>query len=145
MKRNTTGFLLSLAALSIAVLVFGDIYLFSKVSIRPGWAGFLPHWLGVSDFIGLCCLAPAALLPERLRSVAAALAKCVALAPLPVLIMYSNDHAHSGLWMNLLFNYGWVGLQCLIPAAMWFVVRGLVDGVRALARRASGRRARPQP
>jgi len=137
MTRNTIGFLLSLPALSIAVFVLRDIYLFSKVSIRPDWAGFLPTWLGVSDFIGLCCLVPAALLPERLRSAAAALAKCVALAPLPVLIVYSNDHAHSGLWMNLLFNYGWVGLQCLIPAAMLLLLRGIVDGSRALAKRAS--------
>ncbi|MGN7917685.1 hypothetical protein [Lysobacter sp. 22409] len=139
MKRNTVGFLLSLSALSIAVFVFRDIYLFSKVSIRPDWAQFLPTWLGVSDFIGLLCLAPAALMPERLKSVAAALAKCVFLAPLPVLIVYSNDHAHSGLWMNLLFNYGWVGLHCLIPAVMLFVVRGIVDGSRALAKRASSR------
>ncbi|ALN64899.1 putative membrane protein [Lysobacter antibioticus] len=139
MKRNTVGFLLSLLALSVAVIVFRDSYLFSKVSIRPPWAEFLPGWLGVSDFIGLLCLAPAALLPERLKSAAAALATCVLLAPVPVLIAYSNYHAHAIVWMSLLFDYCWVGLHCLIPAVMLFIVRGIVDGSRALAKRASSR------
>jgi hypothetical protein len=128
--RTQVAVTLSVLILAMAILMWPDIFLFSRVYNRPSWfwLKWVPSLYTASDCIGLLGLIPAAILPPTLHLAGRALTTATFVVPVTaVLVFVGNNRASSSalqLISNALFNYAWVlGTTCLIPALLLFTLR----------------------
>ena len=126
MRRDliTTSF--SAVLLAASILVWRDMYLFSKVVHLPTWTASLPSPINTPAYLAVLCLLPAAFISSTRGSAVRAVALAVLVAPLPAIGVYATSTSTSGvnLVLNTVFNYGWVvGFNCLLPALVLLGLR----------------------
>ena len=138
MRRDTVATATSALLLGGAVVLWQDLFFFSKVVYLPAWTASLPSPIYTPAYLAFLCLLPAALASSTLSAAVRATVVAVGIAPLPALVLYASNAQSSGLelWANVLFNYAWVlGFHCALPAAVLLVVRSIG---RAVKERADG-------
>ena len=106
MNRNSIAFFASMAALSAAMVIWGDLFRWSKVAYLPAWARVLPAPLMLPSYLTFVCLLPAALGTDSLVSARAAVLKSVLLAPFAAVIAFALNplHQNASLLFNALFH-----------------------------------------
>lgn len=123
-----------LIGLSAVVAAHPQAYLFGKVMSVPGWAPDLPFGMGFHELVGFAFLAPIAWLSRGTGAAVRGLLFCLLLTPVPALLRFAADpdQWHSGLPVNLAFNYLWIQLACIAPALAAVVPRLAVASWRLL-------------
>lgn len=133
MERNHVATIVSTAGLASAIAVWFEIFAFAKTVHMPAWAFLLPSPFLASCIIALLCLTPAALITTSTGAAVRGLVWAVLLSPILALVIYAADpvHQHSGLPLNLAFQYGWIVVTgLLLPSASLLGIR-VVLGVVA--------------
>ncbi len=88
LDRQYIGFIVSLIAMNIVVLLFRDMFLFSKGGHHlPSWIKDLPHYL-MPPWIFVWCLIPAALIPKITPKSMILFSTVIVIAPLSAVIPY---------------------------------------------------------
>jgi hypothetical protein len=129
MQRDRVAVMASTAALAIAILVWFEIFAFAKIVHMPKWAGLLPSPLWAPCVVALPFLVPATWLTTSLGSAARSLVWVGFLSPLPALAIYALNplHQHSGLLLNLAFQYVWLfGVASLLPGGILLSARAIL-------------------
>lgn len=128
MTRNNIAFLTSTILLSAAMVIWVDLFTFSKVVYLPAWTRVLPIPIMVPAYIAFFCLIPATFLADTLASTRVAIAKSVLLSPLAAIAIYALNPSHQNrfLFANTLFNYVWIVLfHFLLPALLLVGTRSI--------------------
>lgn len=123
----------SAALLAVSIVVWRDLFFFSKVVHLPEWATNLPSPIYTPAYLALVCLVPATFIPSTVSRAVRAVAWAVAISPIPALFVYIVGAAPRGadFWLNALFNYSWVvGFHCLVPALALLAVRGVARTIK---------------
>lgn len=128
MKRSNQSifFYVSLALLSLAMVVWSDLYLFAKTVQLPDWADLLPSPIDAPKYIAFLCLIPAILFSSTLADAATNISKIILIASIfPVLIFIFKTNSHGiVLIYDMIFQYLWViGWNCLLPALILLALR----------------------
>jgi hypothetical protein len=121
MNRNHIAFLTSTFLLSAVMVIWLDLFTFSKEIYLPAWANVLPIPIMVPAYFAFFCLTPAAFIANTPASARIAIAKSVLLSPLAAIAIYAFNpsHQNSFLLSNALYNYVWIVLfHCLLPALL---------------------------
>jgi hypothetical protein len=145
MQKNRMITALSAAGLASAILVWFELFAFAKIVYMPAWAALLPSAFLAPCVIALPCLVPAALFTTSIRAGVRSLLWVVLLAPMPALVVYAANpvHQHSGLLLNLAFQYVWiVGSGLLLPASGLLGVRAILKSMASWLTNARRRRAK---
>jgi hypothetical protein len=121
MKPNpqSLGFVLSMFMLSLAVVIWSDMFLFSKTVYFPEWTKILPSPIDAPKFITFLCLISVVFSAKTLVKATTSTSKVILLAPLAALPKYVLNTAvlDIHLLLNLVFHYLWmIGFHCLLPA-----------------------------
>lgn len=130
MNRNRIAFFASLAALSAAMVIWSDLFRWSKVVYLPEWAKALPAPLMLPSYLTFVCLLPASLGTDSLAAARAAVLNSVLLAPFAAVITFALNplHQNSSLLFNALFHYAWIVLFfCALPAILVAFIRMGID------------------
>jgi hypothetical protein len=111
-------FLISLLSLSALLVLFSDLYLFSKFVTIPPWIEQLPKPFSYFGFPGFTrvaifiCLMPIAFAKEKLIKSSLLVLKTVVLSVIPVIITHSieiipnfSDYRD---WGNIPYQYLWI-------------------------------------
>jgi hypothetical protein len=139
MKPNpqSLAFVLSLFLLSLAVVIWSDLFLFSKTVYLPEWTKILPSPIDVPKFITFICLLPVVFSAKTLVKATTSTSKVILLAPLAALTKYLLNTAvlDIHLLLNLVFHYLWiVGFHCLLPALALLGLRVIWQCLRSSAK-----------
>lgn len=129
-SRNRLALALSIIPLIIAMVVWPELFLWSKVVHLPSWAKFLPTPIFTGAYVSFLCLIPAAFLTTSFASAKRALFMTVAIAPTVAVTTYVLDIAHIDKYLpfNIVFHYFWVMLFCLLlPAVILGIIRRLAS------------------
>ena len=120
LSRNQLPILLSVTSLAIAMAVWPELFLWSKVVHLPRWAEFLPTPIFSGAYVSLLCLLPAAFLTESFAGAKRALLFTVAITPAAAVATYALNPIHLNKYLpfNAVFHYLWVILFCLLPPAV---------------------------
>jgi hypothetical protein len=132
MTRNNVAFLASTFLLSAAMVIWVDLFTFSKVVYLPAWTKVLPITIMAPSYIAFFCLIPATFIANNLASARVAVAKSVLLSPLAAIAIYAFNPSHQNrfLFANTLFNYVWIVLfYCLLPALLLVGARTVFHSV----------------
>jgi hypothetical protein len=89
LNRNRIAFYISVVALSAAMVIWGDLFRWSKSVYIPDWAKALPHPMRLPSYLTFVCLLPAALGTDSLASALGAVLKAVLIAPIAAVIAYA--------------------------------------------------------
>ncbi len=133
MYRNYLAIIASATLLSVSILIWRDMFLFSKVVYLPTWTAILPSPINTPVYVAFVCLLPAAFIPSTPQGAAHSLVWTVLFSPSLALIAYvaGTISPDSNLWLNAAFNYAWViGFHCFLPALGLFAVRILAAVVK---------------
>jgi hypothetical protein len=128
-NRNRLALGASIIALSISMVLWVDLFTFSKVVHLPGWAQVLPWPMLAPSFLVFACLLPAAFGTDSLASSRKAITVSVLLAPFAAVASYALNPSYQDRFLpaNALFTYFWViGWHCLLPALIIYSGRLLV-------------------
>lgn len=126
MNRDHISTLTSLALLSTVMVIWADLFNFSKTVRLPEWANLLPSPINVPAYLTLLCLIPAALASTSVQRTVQSVAASVFVAPLFAIAVYALNPIHQNpyLFANALFSYGWIVLfHCTAPAFLLLAVR----------------------
>jgi hypothetical protein len=138
MRRDHVAILTSLLLLAVAIVVWRDLFLFSKVLHLPAWTSSLPDPINTPAYLAALCLMPAAFISSTLPAAVRAATWSVLGAPLPALGLAAigDSIRDVDVLLNSLFNYAWiVGFHCLVPAVALLAVR---VAARVIKERAGG-------
>ena len=111
------------------MVIWGDLFRWSKVVYLPEWAKALPAPLMLPSYLTFVCLLPAAFASDSLTFASAAVSKSVLLAPFAAVIAFAlnSPHQDASLLLNALFHYVWIVLFfCALPAILVLLVRAAV-------------------
>ena len=111
------------------MVIWGDLFRWSKVAYLPEWANALPAPLMLPSYLTFVCLLPAALGTDSLANARAVVLKTVLIAPLAAVIAFavSPQHQNAALLFNALFHYVWIVLFfCALPAVLVILVRAAI-------------------
>jgi len=135
-RWNRALFGYGLIGLSAVVATHPGAYLFGKVMTVPGWAPELPFGMGFHELVGFAFLAPIGWLSRGTGAAVRGLLFCLVLTPLPALLRFAADpdQWHSGLPVNLAFNYLWIQVACIAPALVVLLPRIAVAALRRFRR-----------
>jgi hypothetical protein len=130
MKKNnqSTCFWVSLLLLSLAMILWSDLYLFSKTVRLPEWATTLPSPINVAMYATFLCLIPVVLFSSTLANASTQLSKIILIASIfPILIyIFKTNSQDIKLVFNVIFQYLWViGWSCLLPALILLGIRAI--------------------
>jgi hypothetical protein len=128
MNRNRIAFIASTFLLSAAILIWVELFTFSKVANLPEWAKVLPTPIMAPAYLAFVCLIPAAVVADSLKSACLAVTKSVQLSPLAAIAAYALNPAYHDRFLlaNVLFNYVWIALfHCFLPALLLVCVRAV--------------------
>lgn len=136
MRRDLIAICSSVVLLAVSVLVWRDLYFFSKTVHLPAWTASLPDPIHTPAYLAVVCLLPAAFISSTLRSAARALAIAVLVAPLPALGVYViSKPAGADLLMNTVGNYGFIiCYHCFLPASGLLALRVAANSVKGFWR-----------
>jgi len=129
LNRNQLALGISIVALSVAMVVWVDLFIFSKVVHLPQWADALPWPIFAPSFLVFFCLIPAAFGPDSFKSACHAIIFSLLVSPIAAVIAYAVNPLYQDRFLpaNALFNYFWViGFHCLAPAMLLLAVRAIV-------------------
>jgi len=129
-NRNQLALGISIVALSVAMVVWVELFTFSKVVHLPQWADALPWPIFAPSFLVLFCLIPAAFGTDTFKSAYKAIIFSLLVCPLAAVVAYALNPLNQTRFLpaNALFNYFWViGFHCLIPALLVLVTRAIFD------------------
>ena len=118
--------LTSLVLLSSAMVIWADIFNFSKTVHLPEWAKVLPNPINAPAYLTLVCLLPAAFTSTSVERSVRNIAICIFAAPLFAVAAYALNPIHQNTYLiaNVLFSYGWIVLfHCTVPALMLMAIR----------------------
>lgn len=133
MNLNRLAFFASMVALSAAMVIWGDLFRWSKVTYLPEWAKALPAPLMLPSYLAFICPLPAVLITDSLASARAAVVRSVLLSPLAAVIAYALNPLHQDRFLvaNMLFNYVWIVLFfCVLPAVLVVLIRAAIERAR---------------
>ena len=133
MRRDHIATITSAALLSTTIVIWRDLFFFSKVAYLPAWTASLPSPIDTPRYLAFLCLMPAALFTSSLSAAFRSVAWALLLGPLPALIVYLASGTATGLnsWFNAAFNYAWViGFECLAPALVLLASRAVAHTVK---------------
>jgi surface polysaccharide O-acyltransferase-like enzyme len=126
MNRDRISTMTSLILLSAAMIIWADIFNFSKTAHLPEWAKLLPSPINAPAYLTLLCLIPAAFASTSVQRAAQSVAASVFVAPLFAIDAYALNpiHQNTYLFANALFSYGWIVLfYCAVPAFLLLTTR----------------------
>lgn len=127
--RYRLGLYGSIVLLSVVVLVWRDLFIFSKVFRLPDWAASLPTPMHAPAYLVGLSLLPAILLPSGLTHSVKASCISAALGPIPGLIP-------SGMGINFAMNYLWIVVfHFAVPLAILITFRAMVAFFGTLCKR----------
>jgi hypothetical protein len=121
MKRSQAASIASTLLLSAAIVIWIDLFAFSKTVHLPAWTSVLPMPMMTPAYLAFICLIPAAVVASSLKNACVAVTKSVLLSPLAAMAAYALNPAYQDRFLpiNLLFNYVWIVLfNCLLPAML---------------------------
>jgi hypothetical protein len=116
------------------MVIWADIFNFSKNVRLPEWANLLPNPIHTPAYLTLLCLMPAALASTSAQGAIQSVAISIFVAPLFAIAAFALNpiHHNSHLFANALFNYGWIILfHCTVPAFLLLVVRAVAHHIQA--------------
>lgn len=125
-NRNQLSMLASILLLSAAMVIWVDLFIFSKVIFLPDWADALPRPVDAPSFLAFLCLLPAALIASTIRYAVRGVVVSVVVAPLFAVATFALDpiHQNSFIVANVLFHYVWIILfHCAIPSMLLLSLR----------------------
>lgn len=129
LNRNQLALSASIVALSVAMVVWVDLFTFSKVVHLPQWADALPWPIFTPSFLALVCLVPAAFGTDAFASACKAVIFSLMVSPLAAVVACALNPFYQDRFLpaNAVFNYFWViGFHCLIPAVLLLAVRAIL-------------------
>ena len=128
LNRNQLALGISIFALSLAMVVWVDLFTFSKVVHLPQWADALPLPIFAPSFLVLFCLIPAAFGTDSFKSACQAIIFSLLVCPLAAVVAYALNPLNQTRFLpaNAIFNYFWViGFHCFIPALLVLMTRAI--------------------
>ena len=134
MNRDRLSMLASLALLSATMVIWADIFNFSKIVHPPEWAQYLHNPINAPTYLTLLCLVPVALVSTSVQRAALSVAASIFIAPLFAVAAYGLNpiHQNAYLFANALFSYAWIVLfHCVVPALFLLGIRASAHFVRA--------------
>lgn len=126
MNRDRISTLTSLALLAAAMVIWADIFNFSKTVYLPEWTKRLLSPMNAPAYLTLLCLIPAAFVSTSVQRAVQSVAASVFIAPLFAIAAYALNPIHQNTYLlaNALFSYGWIVLfHCAIPAFLLLALR----------------------
>ncbi|QWT45258.1 hypothetical protein [Azospira inquinata] len=132
-SRNHLSLVSSIILLASAMVVWPNLFLWSKVAHLPAWAEHLPAPVFTGAYVSFVCLIPAALWTDTFSSAKRALLSAVIVAPVFAVATYtlSPEHQDQYLLFNVLFHYVWVILFCMfVPACALAAIRKIIGNRR---------------
>ncbi|AVY95404.1 MULTISPECIES: hypothetical protein [Microvirgula] len=126
LNRNHLAFIASTVLLSTVMVIWVDLFTFSKVFHIPEWAKTLSAPEKIPAYLAFACLVPAAFLTDNISRACQVVAKTVLLSPLPAISVYAFNLKSQdfSLLFNTIFSYVWIVLfHCFIPATILLVAR----------------------
>ena len=117
--RDQLSTILSLILLSISMVVWVDLFIFSKVVYLPSWAEMLPVPMMAMSILVFICLIPAAFFTKTLQSACWAVMLTILISPFSALVAYALNPLYQGKYLlgNIVFNYFFiVSVGCFVPA-----------------------------
>jgi hypothetical protein len=136
MKRNRIAFFVSLIMLSLALIIWRDMFLFAKsVSVTwPKWSYFLPYPFILTSDIVIVCLLPVAFFTDSFRFACASVVMCVLLSPLVPVINWMTTISYTPL-INGIYNYLFIILfHCAFPVFLVLFIRGTTNYIQNIYR-----------
>ncbi len=115
------------------MVIWADIFNFSKTVYLPEWTKLLPSPINAPAYLTLLCLIPAALASTSVQRAAQGVAASVFVAPLFAVAAYALNpiHQNAYLFANALFSYGWIVLfHCVAPAFFLLAIRASTHYIR---------------
>ena len=133
MQRNRIAFFASLIMLSLAMIIWRDMFLFAKSAPWPKWSYFLPYPFILTSDIVIICLLPVAFFLDSFRSAFTAVVMCVFLSVLALIILYMLSEQYQvyrmpieGIVFSVIINYVFVILfHCAFPVFFVLFIRGI--------------------
>ena len=122
----------STLALSAAMAIWADVFLFAKSALEPEWVARLPESMQImaGSLVVLACLIPSAFVIESPRTAVWVTAKVILLSPLAAVTVcaWRDRHELADEWfiapLGLLSQYIWVLLfHCIAPALLLLAIR----------------------
>lgn len=129
-SRNQQALALNTVLLVMAMIVWPELFLWSKVVHIPSWAELLPTPIFTGAYVSFLCLLPAAFLTESFAGAKRALLVAVVITPAAAVATYALNPAHHNKYLlfNVVFHYVWAVLFCLLlPALILLLIRKLVS------------------
>ncbi len=129
-NRNRVAFFVSLIMLSVAMILWRDMFLFAKSAPVPKWSYFLPYPFILTSDIVFVCLLPVAFLVNRFRFACASVMMCVLLSPLVSVITWMTTISYTPL-LNGIYNYLFIILfHCVFPAFLVLIIRAIINFIQ---------------
>ncbi len=127
MQRNRIAFFASLIMLSFVMIIWRDMFLFTKSAPVPKWSYFLPYPFILTSDIVFVCLLPVAFFPKSFRFKYASVLICVLLSPLIPVVTWMTTISYHPL-VNGIYNYLFIILfHCFFPVFFIVLIRTIVD------------------
>lgn len=127
MKRNRISMLASTALLSIFMLVWADLYCFSKEVTLPEWAKFVPSPIHIPEYLTLLSLIPAAFFTTTVLRAVQSVIISVFVAPLFAVASHALNSVYPDSYLlvvNLLGHYGFIVVwHCTVPVILLLGIR----------------------
>ena len=119
MNRNRISTLASVALLSAVMVVWADLFYFSKEVHLPEWAKLLLSPISAPEYLTLLCLIPAAFFTTTTQRAVQSVIVSLFVAPLSTVALYALNHENMYIVQNVLFTYGFIILwHCTVPAIL---------------------------
>jgi hypothetical protein len=130
MKQNRIAFFASLIMLSLAMIIWRDMFLFAKSAPVPRWSYFLPYPFILTSDIVFVCLLPVVFFTDSFRHACASVVICVLLSPLVPVITWMTTLSYTPL-VNGIYNYLFIILfHCAFPMLIVLSVRGIINFIQ---------------
>lgn len=129
LNRNQLALGISIVALTVVMIVWVDLFTFSKAVHLPQWADALPWPIFAPSFLVFFSLIPAAFGTDTFANAYKAIIFSLLVCPLAAVVAYALNPLYQTRFLpaNALFNYFWViGFHCLVPAMVLLAVRAIV-------------------
>ncbi|MDX7780064.1 hypothetical protein SJR98_18450 [Aeromonas hydrophila] len=127
--RNHLSLATSIIILAAVMVIWPNLFLWSKVVHLPDWAEHLPAPVFTGSYVSFVCLIPAALGADNFSSAKRVLFVAVVVTPLFAVATYAlnPEHQNEHLLFNVVFHYIWIILFCmLIPAAILAAIKKII-------------------
>ncbi|HHQ4574125.1 hypothetical protein [Aeromonas hydrophila] len=130
--RNHLSLATSIIILTAVMVIWPNLFLWSKFVHPPDWAEHLPAPVFTGSYVSFVCLIPAALGADNFSSAKRDLFVAVVVTPLFAVATYAlnPEHQNEHLLFNVVFHYIWIILFCMLilAAILAAIKKSLVVG-----------------